>query len=138
MARNTPAVKDLAVVVVNHNTRELLSQCLSSVLREAPEDLVAIDNASVDGSQELVRQQFPQVKLCANGRNPGYAAAANEAMRSTHAPFVLLLNADTRVVAGSLQAAVDYMMRHPRAGLAGPLLRSVDGSRQRSIFPFPG
>ena len=138
MARNIPAVKDLAVVVVNYNTRELLLQCLSSVVREAPEDLIAIDNASSDGSPQLVRERFPDVRLVANSGNPGYAAAANEAMRSTLAPFVLLLNADTKVVAGSLSAAVDYMLTHPRAGLVGPLLRSTDGTRQRSVFPFPG
>ena len=138
MARKTPAVEDLAVVVVNYNTRDLLAQCLSSVERELPEDLVAIDNASSDGSQESVRRNFPEVRLLANSGNPGYAAAANEAMRSTSAPYVLLLNADTKVVAGSLRAAVDYMISHPRAGLVGPLLRSIDGTRQRSIFPFPG
>ena len=101
MARNSPAVRDLEVVVVNHNTRELLLQCLSSVAREAPEDLIAIDNASADGSPDEVRLKFPDVTLLANSRNPGYAAAANQAMRSTRAPFVLLLNADTTVVAGS-------------------------------------
>lgn len=138
MARNSPAVTDLAVVVVNYNTRELLVQCLSSVERELPDELIAIDNASSDGSQEWVREKFPDVTLLANSGNPGYAAAANEAMRATQAPFVLLLNADTKVVAGSLRAAVDYMISHPRAGLVGPLLRSTDGTRQRSIFPFPG
>lgn len=128
---------ELDVAIVNHNTREHLRACLQSVVAERPRAVVVVDNASTDGSPAMVGQEFPWVKLLANPGNPGYGAGANQALAACRAPFVLLLNSDTRLMPGALAALGGYLRRHPRAGLAGPRLVYLDGRPQPSIYSFP-
>ncbi|HEX2190634.1 MAG TPA: glycosyltransferase family 2 protein, partial [Longimicrobiaceae bacterium] len=125
-----------AVVVVNHNTRELLRACLASLPSGVP--AVVVDNASTDGSAEMVRASFPHAVLLADGTNPGYGAAANRGVRACAAEHVLVLNSDTRLEPGALEALGAHLDRHPRAAVAGPALLNPDGSPQASCFPFPG
>lgn len=128
----------MAVAVVNHNTRELLRECLESVRAESPGEIVVADTGSGDGSAEMVRREFPEMVLLAGEGNPGFGAAANRAVAACSAPFVLLLNADTRVGAGTIQSLARYLRRNPRAAVAGPRLVNPDGSLQVSCFPFLG
>lgn len=127
-----------AAVVVSYNTRELLRECLESVREEGPSEIVVVDNASADGSPEMVRALFPEVRLLADGGNPGFGAAANRGIAACRSPYVLLLNGDTRVRPGALAALGRELDRPPRAAIAGPLLRNPDGTRQPSCFPFLG
>lgn len=113
---------ELAVVVVNYNTRNLLRACLASVVERAasiPLELVVVDNASVDGSVDAVRKDFPQVVVIANQENRGFGAACNQAIRRTASPLVLLLNSDARLTPQALSALRDCMIQHPRCGAAG-------------------
>jgi N-acetylglucosaminyl-diphospho-decaprenol L-rhamnosyltransferase len=126
----------VAAVVVNHNTRDHLRACLASLPRTLP--AVVVDNASTDGSAEMVRAEFPDVLLLADGTNPGYGAAANRGVRACGAEYVLVLNSDTRVEPDAPEVLRAYLDAHPRAGLAGPGLLNPDGSPQASCFPFPG
>lgn len=126
------------VAIINHNTREHLRACLQSVLPEQPAQIVVVDNASTDGSAELVRQAFPHVTLIARDDNPGYGAAANQAIGAISGDRVLLLNSDTRLLPGALDTLAAYMDRHPRAAVVGPRLLNADGSLQRSCFGWPG
>lgn len=127
-----------AAVVVSHDTRELLRECLESVREEGPAEAVVVDNASRDGSPEMVRSAFPGVRLLANAGNPGYGAAANQGIAACRAPYVLLLNSDTRLRPGTLAVLGRELERHPRAAVVGPLLLNPDGTRQPSCFPFLG
>ncbi len=127
-----------AAVAVSHNTRELLRECLESVREEGPAETVVVDNASRDGSPEMVQAAFPGVRLLANAGNPGYGAAANQGIAACRAPYVLLLNGDTRLRPGTLAVLGRELERHPRAAVAGPLLLNPDGTRQPSCFPFLG
>jgi N-acetylglucosaminyl-diphospho-decaprenol L-rhamnosyltransferase len=127
-----------AVVVVSYNTRELLRECLESVREEGPAETVVVDNASRDGSPEVVQAAFPEVLLLANAGNPGYGAASNQGIAACRAPYVLLLNADTRLRPGTLAVLGRELERHPKAAVAGPLLLNPDGTRQPSCFPFLG
>lgn len=126
----------LAVVVVNHDTREHLRACLASIPRGVRTTVV--DNASRDGSVEMVRASFPEARLLAGHGNPGYGAAANLGVRACAEAYVLVLNSDTRVEPGALEALAGHLDRHPRAAVAGPRLLDPDGSPQASCFPFPG
>jgi len=126
------------VAVVTLNTCDYLRACLDSVLAEAPGEVVVVDNASTDGTADMVRTEYPQVALRANTANYGYAAAANQAIKSCRGDYVLLLNGDAMVMPGAIGALRAYMDRHPEAAVVGPLLRHPDGSLQRSYFPFPG
>jgi len=128
----------VAVVIVNYNTREFLRSCLATVQLEAPSEVVVVDNASSDGSVEMVQADYPWAVLYANKTNLGYGAAANQAIARCTAKHVLLLNSDTLLPVGALQALSTYLDRHPRAAIVGPRLVNSDGTLQASCFPFPG
>jgi GT2 family glycosyltransferase len=137
------AAAELTVVVVSFNTARLLEACLASVERSlagTPElraRIVVVDNASRDGSADLVRRRFPSVELRALDRNLGFAAANNLVLRELETPFALLLNPDTEVVGDAPSALVDFLRQHPRAGAVGGRLLYADGAFQHSGFAFP-
>jgi len=131
---------DLSIVIVNWNTRDVLSQCLESIYGALPEQEIrvfVVDNASSDGSSDMVRERFPQVYLVENSQNVGFARANNQAIRNSHGRYVLLLNSDTIVKPGALDALVDFMDTHPQAGASGARLLNPDGSLQYSCSPAP-
>lgn len=127
-----------AVAVVSFNTRDLLRDLLGTVRSDAPAEVVVVDNGSTDGTAERVRAEFPEVRLIVDPSNPGFGGAANRAVASTLAPFVLILNGDTRLTPGALSALAAYLESHPKAALAGPRLASPDGTHQPSCFAFLG
>jgi GT2 family glycosyltransferase len=133
----TPATGVVAVAIVNYNTRDLLRSCLQAVVREAPGEIVVVDNASGDGSAEMVRAEFPTVTLCANSDNKGYGTAANQAVFQCKAAYILLLNSDAFVRPGALDALSAYLDQQARAALVGPRLVNPDETLQRSCYPFP-
>jgi GT2 family glycosyltransferase len=126
----------VAVAIVSFNTRSLLETCLESVRAADPATTVVVDNGSTDGSVELVRARFPEVRLLTEP-NRGYGAAANAAIAACDAPAVLLLNADTTLEPQALTALGRYLDEHPRAAVVGPRLVNADGTLQRSAHPFP-
>ena len=136
MADRPSTSADVAVVVVNYDTRDHLRACLTTIRVEAPREVIVVDNASSDDSAGMVRAEFPEVMLHANTTNHGYGAAANQGIHACRASYVLLLNSDTRLQPGALSAMGDYLDLHPRVAIAGPLLRNPDGTRQPSCFPF--
>jgi hypothetical protein len=85
----------MAVVIVSYNTRDFLRRCLRSVQENGPGEVVVVDNASTDGSAEMVREEFPAVSIRENPRNMGYGAAANQGISSCCSTYILLLNGDT-------------------------------------------
>jgi GT2 family glycosyltransferase len=137
MPKTTQRRPATAVAIVNHNTRDYLRACLESLRPEAPDEIVVVDNASLDGSAAMVRSEFSEVWLQANDANRGYGAAANEAIGLCRAPAVLLLNSDTRLRTGALAALVAYLGDHPEVAVAGPRLVNPDGSLQPSTYPAP-
>src|SRR5215813_8471642 len=110
---------DLSVVIVNWNVRDLLRQCLRSILEETRRDrgyeVIVIDNASCDGSMEMVREEFPWARLVLNQNNEGFAKANNRALPLCRGRYVLLLNPDTVVVHRALDRLVKWMDSHERA-----------------------
>jgi GT2 family glycosyltransferase len=99
-----------------------------------------VDNASGDGSVEMLERDYPQVELTANGENRGFSAAANQAIRAGDEPFVLVLNPDTRVAAGVIDKLLEVMDAEPRVGIAGPALVTESGTPDHAAaraFPTP-
>lgn len=133
----------LSIVIVNFNTRDLLRACLQSIQnsQEAPElELFVVDNASSDGSAEMVAAEFPEGQLIRSSANRGYACANNLALRRCAGQYLLLLNPDTVLPPSALRQMVDFMDAHPEAGIAGPKLVRPDGSLDlacRRSFPSP-
>lgn len=128
-------------MVVNFNSGDYLERCLASLREAAGEvrlDLVVVDNASADGSAGRAAARFPEVRLVRNEANRGFAAAANQGVRATDAPFVLLLNPDAEVTGGRLDALLKVARERPRAGVVGLLVRNPDGTIQPSARKVPG
>ncbi len=130
-------MQDIAVAIVNWNTRDLLRTCLQRVLPEKPAKVVVADNGSQDGSVAMVREDFPSATLIVSPENPGYGAAANRAISRCDAEYILLLNSDTELRPGALLALRAYLEEHQRVGVVGPRLLNPDGTRQESCFRFP-
>lgn len=133
-------MRDLSIVIVNWNTRDLLAQCLQSVYDTTGSldfEVVVVDNASTDGSQAMVRNHFPQAQLIENQKNEGFARANNQAICASRGRYILLLNSDTIVQLGALEAMVHFADRHPEAGIVGCKLLNADGSLQPSWAQFP-
>ena len=128
----------LDVVIVSHNTRDDLANCLASLYANPPSLLqlvVVVDNASTDGSVALVRERWPAVRVHALERNIGFGAANNVALRASAADLVLLLNSDTIVPAGSLDRLVERAILSD-AVAAGPRLVDGEGRPEVSFGPM--
>lgn len=126
-----------AVIIINHNTVECLDPCLSS-LRGQGLRVIVMDNASTDGSAELVRSRHGWAELVVAESNRGYGAAANEAFSRAAADFVIIANSDTVFPPHSAQQLLVFLRDQPRTAIAGPRLLNPDSSLQRSCLPFPG
>jgi len=126
------------VCLVSWRSREPLRACLRALLDQPQVDrIVVVDNASGDGTAEMVQTEFPRVHLIANDHNAGYAAANNQAIRDTTAPFVLLLNPDTEIQPGAISALLAPFAEDPRIAATAPQLRLPDGTIQHSVRGFP-
>jgi GT2 family glycosyltransferase len=131
---------DVSVIIVNWNTKNLLHACLMSLQDDVTAvrvETIVVDNASRDGSAEMVARDFPQVRLLVNARNMGFATATNRGMTRARGRYVLLLNSDTVVLPGAIQEMVRYMDAHPHVGAVGPRLLNGDRSLQSSMRDFP-
>jgi hypothetical protein len=133
---------DVAIIIVNWNGKDLLRRCLTAVretVKRVSYETYVVDNHSSDGSVEVVRAEYPWVKLLANTENLGFARGNNQAMRLAlpDSRYLLLLNSDAFVKADCIDHMVAFMDQHPAAGLGGPKLLYEDGRLQRSCYSFP-
>ena len=141
----------LSIVIVNYNVKYFLEQCLESVynsdltLKEVPNEelrleVFVVDNASVDGSVEMVREKFPQVHLIANQDNVGFARANNQALRICKGDLMLLLNPDTVVEHDTFSKCADFYATHPDCGGLGVKMINGEGTylkESKRGFPTP-
>ncbi len=113
---------DLTIIIVNWNTREMLKNCLESIMgskRIQKIRIIVVDNASKDGSREMVETLFPEVKLINSGGNIGFGKANNLAIQQANTPFLFFLNPDTMVMEGTMEGMVEFMRSHPTVGAMG-------------------
>ncbi|MGC2491762.1 glycosyltransferase family 2 protein [Candidatus Binatus sp.] len=132
-------VPDASVIVVSFNTRELLRESLLTVRDSSGVtfETIVVDNASHDGSADMVTAEFPEVRLIRSNINLGFAAANNRAFEIALGRYVVLLNSDAFLRPGALRLSVEHMDANPLAGLAGARLVGRDGSWQPSARMFP-
>jgi hypothetical protein len=123
-------------VVVTWNSSADIESCLDSVHFNEEFEVIVVDNASTDATREKL-SHFHHLKLVANGSNRGYAAANNQGLKLATGQYVLLLNPDTRIELGALDALSRYLDEHPDIGAVAPRLVSPDGSTQFSIRSLP-
>ena len=136
-------IMDLSIIIVNYNVRDFLENALVS-LQKASEGLDAeffvVDNASDDGSVDLVKQKFPSVAVIENRENLGFAKANNEALHLAKGKFILLINPDTVVQEDTLRVLVKFFDENPDVGVSGCKILNPDGTLQlacRRSFPTP-
>lgn len=129
----------VSVIVVSFNTRELLRECLGSVGRHltgTPHEVLVVDNASTDGSVEMIQAEFPGARLLVNSENQGFGRANNRAMAEAQGDLFLLLNSDAKLVDRSLAGLFAQIRSVPDIGVIGPRLVRPDGTLQASAYRF--
>jgi GT2 family glycosyltransferase len=128
----------LSIIIVNYNGREHLENCLRSLAAAppaTPHEIVVVDNASSDGSVQAAHR-WPGVRVVALGENVGFSRGNNAGIRASRGELLLLLNNDTMVPAGALDALVTALETDPRAAVAGPRLVDAEGRAELSFGPM--
>jgi hypothetical protein len=131
---------DVSVIFVSYNTEEMTKKAIALVKQSLPQlniEIFVIDNASKDGSAEMIRQEFPEIHLIINKTNVGFGRANNQALPFVHGRYILLLNTDAFVDPDTIQKTVDFMESNPKTGILGVRLLGRDGVLQPSCRYFP-
>jgi len=132
---------DVSIVIVNWNAKNVLRDCIESIYRTTRGlsfEVIIVDNASSDGSVEMLIGEFPRVCLVQNTENRGFAAANNQGMAIAKGRFLLLLNPDTKVNEYSISGALEYAEEHVEIGILGCRSIGIDGRQQSTLFRYPG
>jgi len=131
----------LSIVIANWNTRELIQQCIESLIEYPPAntefEIIVVDNGSDDGSRQYLESLGSKIILIRNDTNRGYAAAANQGMKSARGKFVLLLGSDTIMHEGTLAECINYLKDNKNCGAVSCKLLNPDGSVQNNLKKFP-
>jgi GT2 family glycosyltransferase len=131
---------DLSTIIVSWNVKEKLRENLRALFRSKGDlnfEIFVIDNNSKDGSAEMVKNEFPSVRLIANNDNLGFAKANNQAIKQTKGDFILLLNPDMKVFPDTLVNMVNWMRENNKASVAGCYLVDENGNTVKHVRKFP-
>jgi GT2 family glycosyltransferase len=132
--------KKLSIVIVNYRVRDILKECLNSVLSSNDNmvnEIIVIDNNSKDGSVELLRKNFPEVRLIENHQNKGFSSASNQGIRKSSGEYILLLNPDTIFPQMGFSSMIEFMDSNPEVGICGPKMVDARGDLLYSCRRFP-
>jgi len=132
---------EVSIVIITYHSADVIGSCLDSIGAggDVSREVFVVDNASGDGTAELVRTKYPSVQLIANDSNRGFSAANNQAIPLCRGRYLFFLNPDAELAGGCLETAVRYMDENPRIGLAGTKVVNPDGSMQETIsLRYPG
>ncbi len=131
---------DITIIILNYKSRGLTKQCLKGIelLKTSLSiEKIVVDNDSKDGTPEMIREEFPDVKLIVSPVNCGFAAGNNLGIKQSTGKYIMILNPDVAIMNNSLELLFQYMERHPQTGLVGPRLINPDGTAQSSCRTFP-
>jgi GT2 family glycosyltransferase len=131
---------DVSVIMVNWNAAPVLVECLRKTLPElgtVSGECIIVDNGSAAEDLELLKREFPKIRVIANPSNVGFARAVNQGITQSRGRYLLLLNPDAFLSEGSLRPLVSYLDAEPGVGIVGPLITNPDGSLQGSARAFP-
>ena len=131
---------DVSIIVVAWNVKKLLYDCLKSVYDETRDidfEVIYVDNASEDGSVEMVKEKFPEVTIIENDENMGFIKANNQGIEIATGRYVLLLNSDTIVLDNAIAKTVKFADKHPMAAVVGCKILSFDKTLRRDCFLYP-
>ncbi|MBN1806107.1 MAG: glycosyltransferase family 2 protein [Sedimentisphaerales bacterium] len=134
------SIIDVSVIIVSWNTQDILRNCLKSIYEQDCDisiEVIVIDNASTDGSAEMVKENFPQAILIENSENRGFATANNQGITEAKGRYVLLLNSDTVILDNSVEKTISFADAHPEAAVIGCRVLNPDLTLQPTCFMFP-
>jgi len=131
---------NLSIIILSYNTKRLLQNCLASILSSIDGrflyEVIVIDNASSDGSPEMVKQEFKKVKIIENKENVGFARGCNIGARAAKGKYILFLNSDTEVSDDGFLRMIEFLEKNPKVAILGGKLYNADGSAQPSSGKF--
>jgi len=133
-------IADVSVIIVSWNTQDILRNCLRSIYEQSGDsslEVIVIDNASTDGSAEMVKKDFQRVILIENSENRGFAAANNQGIAIATGRYVLLLNSDTIVLNNAIDKTLSFADAHPESTVVGCRVLNTDRTLQPTCFMFP-
>lgn len=131
---------DFSFIIVSWNAKRCLFECLESLEKELNEyhaEIIVVDNGSVDGSSEMVRERFPGVVLIENQENLGFAKANNIGILRSEGKYIYFVNSDVKILNGCIKLMTNYMEKHSNVGLLGPKVLNADHTIQPSCKHFP-
>jgi len=131
---------EISICIVSYNVRKHLKKCLESIYTHVDNnqiEVLVVDNCSSDSSNEMIENDFPDVKLFPMTENLGFAAGANIALKAAVGKFLFLLNPDTLISKDTLTTLIKYLEENPQCGIVGPQLRNEDASLQNGLRRFP-
>jgi GT2 family glycosyltransferase len=130
---------EVSIIVVTWNARKYVEECLDSIrqTRGVRYELIVVDNASSDGTPDLVREQFPETILIETGANLGFAKGNNVGIRRAKGRYLFLINSDVNVPTGCIEALFRHLEENPDIALLGPQMLGPDGAVHRSTMRFP-
>lgn len=136
----TEPAPEISVIIVSWNASRFLEECLESLSRGIGRsyEVIVVDNASIDGSPEMVNTKFPWVTLIQFGENLGFAKANNHGIRRSRGKYLALVNSDVKVLPGCLDQLAAFLDAHPGVGMVGPRIMHGDRRQQSSCRRFPG
>jgi len=131
---------EISIIINNYNTCGLLKQCIRGVMKFPPTveyEIIVVDNNSNDCSAQMIRENFPSVKLIASEQNLGHHKGNNLGIKNASGKYILILNTDIAILDNAIDKMYQFMESHPDAALVGPKLKNPDGSVQMSCMRFP-
>ena len=130
---------DVSIIIVSWNTREILRDCLASISQQthASHEVIVVDNASTDGTQRMVMEEFPDITFIANTENVGFAAANNQGLEIAKGAKLLLLNPDTIILDGAIDRMINWLDAHPDTGCVGCQVWEDKTTIQHTCFADP-
>lgn len=130
----------ISFIIVNWNTKDILSKCLKSIYDNKPSysmEIILVDNASTDGSADLVRATFPEVIIIQNDSNLGFAKANNIGIRKSKGRYVCLINSDVLILENCMNLMIEFIDKNPTVGILSPKLLQPDFSLNSNCRKFP-
>jgi len=130
---------DLSIIILNYKTNGLVKQCVKNIIVATANldyEIIVVDNDSQDGIQQMLKENFPQVKFIQTGSNLGFAAGNNTGIKEAQGKYLMILNPDVTVLDGSIEKMIKFMEANPAVGLVGPKLINPNGSYQISCRTF--
>jgi len=131
---------EVSIIIVNWNTKGYLKKCLNSInqaITGINVEIIVVDNASNDGSVDMVQKEFPFVKLIINFENLGFAKANNIGIASSVGNYLCFINSDVVVDRNCIKELVQYLKKNKKVGIVGPLIKNPDGTVQPSCYGYP-